>query len=139
MSYADHKYGIIERHWFGLLKKVGGNAATGFTQNETESTQVTRFYPKGPIRLLKFGAMVQKLNGKAEVFHVLLKNGTRIDRCVSSTNGAAYTINSVVLDDDIDPGSYLTITSSTSTCSTGTYAFFVDFRRIASSKWHPTS
>lgn len=137
MPYSDGKYGVIERHWFGLTKKAGGNSADGFTLNETEGTKVTRFYPKGPIVLQKFGVLTLATAGKSELYHVLWKNGsTRLDEVLSSTTSAPWTINSVALDDVIDAGSYLTITGSTSGCSTGSFAYFVDYRRsYDGSKW----
>jgi hypothetical protein len=140
MSYADHKYGVIERHWFGLTKKYGGDAASAFTvAAAAEATLMTRFYPRGPIRLLKFGGLCVATGGDGELMFVLNKESTRLGRIVGSTDSAPNIFSSVVLDDDIDAGTYLTITNSTNVCSTGSYAFFIDFRRISSSKWHPAS
>ena len=59
--YDSNKFGVIERHWFGLTKKAGGDAANGFTFGTTDATTgtfVERFYPKGPIEILKIGAQV---------------------------------------------------------------------------------
>lgn len=58
--YSDSKFRVVNRKWFGLTKKLGGETAAGFTIGSvaSKSTHVTRFYPKGPIEILKFGAMV---------------------------------------------------------------------------------
>jgi hypothetical protein len=58
-TYDDAKYGIIERKWFGLTKKLGGETAAGFTLGTTDATAVShlaRWYPKGPILLVKAGS-----------------------------------------------------------------------------------
>jgi len=60
-SYDDAKYGVINRKWFGLTKKHGGDAADGYTFATTDATvieHVARWYPKGPIDIVKFGAKV---------------------------------------------------------------------------------
>jgi hypothetical protein len=56
--YDDSKYGVIERTWFGLTRKLGGACASGFTLGSgTTEEVVTRFYPKGPIEVTKVGVM----------------------------------------------------------------------------------
>jgi hypothetical protein len=59
--YDESKYGVINRTWFGLTKKHGGNAADGYgfgTTDATTQTHLARYYPKGPIDIIKFGAKV---------------------------------------------------------------------------------
>jgi hypothetical protein len=61
MSYDDGKYGVINRKWFGLTKKHGGDVADGYTFGTTDATSqtaVARWYPKGDISIQKIGAMV---------------------------------------------------------------------------------
>lgn len=132
MPYDDQKFGLVERHWFSLPVKLGGQAAAGFTFNETEGVKMTRWYPRGPVTLQKFGALVLSTLGKGEQLFRLSKQGaagTLLDRLVCSTTAAQYTIASKALDDVIDAGSYLTIFGSTNVCSTGSVAFFIDYRR----------
>ena len=140
MPYTDGKYGVIERHWMGLTKKQGGSAAAPFTvAAAAEAALVARFYPRGPIQLLKFGAMCVATGGDGEHVFALTKEGTRIDEVVGSTDSAPYVISSVALTATVGPGSYLTITNSTNVCSTGSYAFFIDFRRLYNDKWDPAT
>lgn len=59
--YDDSKFGVITRKWFGLTKKHGGDAASGYTFGTTDATGIThlsRWYPRGPILIKKFGAKV---------------------------------------------------------------------------------
>jgi hypothetical protein len=132
MPYDDPKFGVIERRWLSLPVKVGGHSAAGITWNETEGTKVTRIYFKGPVKLQKFGALVLSTIGKGEQLFRLTKQGiagTLLDRLVCSTTATQYSIASKALDDEIDAGSYLTIFGSTNVCSTGSVAFFIDYRR----------
>lgn len=138
-DYAHDKYGIIERHWISLPIKQGGSAAGGVTFNETEGTKMARFYPKGPVVLQKFGALVTGTLGKGEQLFRLTKQGTAgtlLARLVCSTTSAQYSVSSIALDDTIDAGSYLTIFGSTNVCSTGTVAFFIDYRRTYDASKH---
>lgn len=61
--YDDGKFGVITRKWFGLTKKWGGETAAGFvtftaTHGVTTVTHVAKWYPRGPIRMIKAGAFV---------------------------------------------------------------------------------
>jgi hypothetical protein len=57
--YDDAKFGVIERTWFGLPRKYGGHCASGFTIGTgTTEAVVARWYPKGPIDIVKTGAFV---------------------------------------------------------------------------------
>jgi hypothetical protein len=138
--YDDSKFGVIERKWFGLTAKHGGETAAGFTFNETEATKLTRWYPRGPITIKKVGVKTLGTLGKGEEVLVLFKSGTtRIAAVTASTTSAPYTIASNVTPSsaNVAAGSYLNILASTNVCSTGTVAVFVDFvRRFSSSgKW----
>lgn len=141
MSYSDDQYGVIERHWFGLPKTWGGGAAAGFTFNETQAALIKRFYPKGPIKLLKLGVMTLGTLGKGEELIGLTVDGTATVKgtIVASTTSALGTIASKVLATTVSAGSYLTLLASTNVCSTGSVAVFIDFRRHYSTKWDPTS
>jgi len=144
MAYDDAKFGVIERKWFGLTVKNGGEtAAAHLIPAVAEAAKVTRWYPRGPIIVKKFGVMVQATGGDGEQTFVLKKGvaatGTRIAAVTSSTDGASYTIasNSSPASFNIAAGSYLSILASTNVCSTGSYAFFVDFvrRYDGTDKW----
>jgi hypothetical protein len=143
MAYSDNQYGVIERHWFGLSKANGGEAAAGFTFNETQAALIKRYYPKGPIKLLKIGVMTLATLGKGEQLIGLTVGGTATVKAtiVASTTSAAYTIASKTLATSLTAGSYLSLLASTNVCSTGWVAVFLDFRRLYSSadKWEPTS
>ena len=57
--YDDAKYGVISRKWFGLTKKFGGDCAAGYTLGSaTAITHLARWYPKGPINIIKCGLRV---------------------------------------------------------------------------------
>lgn len=57
--YDDAKYGVVSRKWFGLTKKLGGDCAAGYTiGSATAITQLARWYPKGPIDIIKCGLRV---------------------------------------------------------------------------------
>lgn len=141
--YSDARYGVIERHWFGLPKTWGGGAAAGITFNETQATIIKRFYPKGPIRLLKIGALTIGTLGKGEELFGLTVDGTATVKAtiVASTTSAVGTIASKTLATTVTAGSYLALLASTNVCSTGTVAVFIEFRRqfIQTGKWEPTS
>jgi hypothetical protein len=139
--YNDDKYDVIERKWFGLSKANGGDAAAGFTFNETQAALIKRYYPKGPIRLLKIGVMTLATLGKGEELIGLTVGGTATVKAtiVASTTSAPYTIASKTLATNLSAGSYLSLLASTNVCSTGTVAVFVEFRRFFDSKWDPSS
>lgn len=59
--YDDAKFGIIQRKWFGLTKKWGGDVAGGFTYGTAHGTSIShvaKFYPRGPIKITKAGSFV---------------------------------------------------------------------------------
>lgn len=141
-SYDDSKYGVIERHWFGLPKLAGGGAAAGITFNETQAAVVKRFYPRGPIKILKLGVQTLATLGKGEQLFGLCVGGTATVKgtIVASSASAPYTIASKTLATTLSAGSYLSLLASTNVCSTGTVAVFMDFRRLYDgAKWDPTS
>jgi len=155
-AYDDAKYGVIERRWFGLTKKCGGSAAGGYTFGTTDATtadHVTRFYPKGPIKLLKFGHLTLATiagggTGMDEVpARVLVNGSTETSADLAMVGAAQYDIASVVgfTAAQVDAGSYIGIrtgtpqtadgTDANTATTTGTVAFFIDFVRVYSSKW----
>lgn len=141
--YADSRYGVIQRQWFGLPKTWGGGAAAGITFNETQSNPIKRFYMQGPVRLLKIGVVTLGTLGKGEQLFGLTVDGTATVKAtiVASTTSAPGTIASKTLATNLPAGSYLALLASTNVCSTGTVAVFIDFRRSYDStgKHEPTS
>lgn len=137
MSYDDAKYGVIERWWSGLTVKMGGStAAAHLIPAAAEAAKVTRWYPpRGPIVVKKFGVMTVATGGDGEHTFILKKGvaatGTRIAAVTASTDDTPFTIasNASPASFNIAAGSYLSILASTNVCSTGSYAFFVDFVR----------
>ena len=141
-TYDDSKYGVIERVWFGLPKTWGGECAAGFTFNETQSRLMKRWYPPGPIRLLKLGVMTIGTLGKGEELIGLTVDGTSSVKgtIVASTTSAPGALASVSLGTNLTQASYLSLLASTNVCSTGTVAVFVDFRRrYSGTSWDPRS
>lgn len=56
--YDEGKYGVITRTWFGLTNKMGGQGAAALAPlsgSATTETIVTRWYPRGPIKVKKVG------------------------------------------------------------------------------------
>jgi len=127
MAYDDGKFGVIHRHWFGLTAKAGGSGDV-ITFNESESTPVTRFYPKGPIEILKLGVQTLATLGKGEEAFNLKGDGTTLASVIASTTSAPWAIASVAVNEVLDAGSYLTLIASTNACSTGSCAVFIDYK-----------
>jgi hypothetical protein len=136
MAYDDGRFGVVERQWFGLNQKHGGSGSA-ITFNETEANKVTRWYPRGPIHIEKFGVKTLTALGKGEELFTLQIDGTTaMKKITASTTSAAYTVASAAVNDDLAAGSYLTILASTNVCSTGSVALFIDFRRKYSGSRH---
>lgn len=134
--YDDAKFGIIERHWFGLPETCGGDCNTAFTL-VNDSTKVKRFYPRGPIYIKKFGVFHVATQGGTDSVITLARNSSTLATVVASTDSAPYTIASKTVNKSCDAGSYLTI-SNGGTVATGSVAFFIDYHRKfdqADNKW----
>ena len=58
--YADGKFGVINRKWFGRPLTKGGDAASGIAVagSGTTATKVKLYLPKGPIHMEKVGVQV---------------------------------------------------------------------------------
>lgn len=142
--YDDERYGVIERVWLGLPKTWGGGAAAGITFNETQSTPIKRFYPRGPVQVLKLGVQTLATLGKGEQLFNLTVDGTSsvFATIVASTTSAPGTIASKAVNASFSAGSYFALQASTNVCSTGTVAVFIDYRRLyktSGAKWDPSS
>lgn len=127
--YNDGIFQDIRRLWFGYKR---GTSAPGFGAaalcNEAEQLNyVERFYPKGPIKIVKFGVIAASTMGKGEEIVSLYRNASRLAVAVASTSSAEYVIDSVAVSKVCAAGSYLNIICSTNVCSTGSVACFVDY------------
>jgi hypothetical protein len=162
MNYSDERFGVIERKWFGLTKKAGGDAASGFTFGTTDATsinQVTRFYPKGPIRMQKFGYLtLGTVSGGGTGMDVvplrLRVDGSNESSTINIPTAAApWSIGSTTTftNEVVDAGSYIDIitgtpqtsdgTAANTATSSGTVAFFLDYTRAYDNqtKWDPVN
>lgn len=155
-TYDEALFGVVQRKYFGLTKKLGGDAATGFTFGTTDATtqtHMTRWYPKGPIRIIKFGAMwlATKASGSAEkILAKLIGRGASASRMATvdlcSTSGAIAPFVFASIDrsnrtdftiEKLNAGEYITIktatpstdkgTAANTATTTGTVAFFIDY------------
>jgi hypothetical protein len=136
-DYSDAKFGVIERKWFGLKTLWGGEGSdTGLVTASAETTFVKRWYPKGPIKLNKFGVFTGCTLGATEMVVRLKNTGTIISTVVCSTSSSAFVIASKSVTTTIDAGSYLSIVASSVSSSSGTFACFVDYRRTYDASKH---
>jgi hypothetical protein len=158
-AYDDAKYGVIERKFFGLTAKHGGDVAAGYTLGTTDATKavnIARWYPDGPIRLKKFGYYtLATIAGGATAMdyipaRVLVNGSVETSSDLQIEDGSApYAIGSVTgfTNAVVDAGSYIGIrtasavsdngTESITATITGTVAFFLDYTRefSTSGKW----
>ena len=155
--YDDGQYGVITRKWFGLTKKFGGDCAAGYTLGTTDATAIAhlaRWYPKGPIKIIKAGS-----------FTLATLNGSGVDRIdarvkvrgasaslAASWDAFASAPFSFASDEslsavNVKAGEYLSIrtgtpetdkgTAKNTATTTGTLAFFVDYVPLYdSAKWN---
>lgn len=155
--YDDSKFGVIRREWFLLSKKLGGYSTTARagasrgcfgTTDATSKTHVTRWYPRGPIKMLKAGSFVQATMTQASSDLVQARLYTRgasastgCSWYVKSTSTAvsAFTIASTTTFtvSQVKAGEYISIktgtpvtdkgTAANTATLTGTVAFFIDY------------
>lgn len=144
--YSDSKFGVITRKWFGLTKKLGGDCATGYTLGTTDAThvsQLARWYPRGPIKMVKFGAFVLATLVNASVERVPCRIYTR--GASASAGAVAYVAKTLFgfgstttfTNDRVRAGDYISIVTGTpqtdagtagnTATTTGTLAFFLDY------------
>lgn len=130
--YDDAKFGVVQRRWFGLTKKCGGETAAGFTMT-ADATMVTRWYPKGPCYITKLGVQHLATQGGTDTVIQLKRNSSALATVVASTDSAPWTIASKAVNKVIDAGSYLQFAVH-GTVATGTVAVFIDYHPL----FHPT-
>lgn len=155
--YSDVTYSTVERKWFGLSTDAGGDAAAGYTFGTTDATtntHVTRWYPGGPIKVIKFGGMVTSTtlkSGSADIVNCRLVGRGGSASAMATFNILGLSSEATVSDqfdlasdvsitaDVVKTGEYISINSATPTTDkateiitatmAGDVAFFVDYVR----------
>ena len=155
--YEDAKFGVVHRKWFGLTKKVGGDCAAGYTIGSgTTADHLARWYPMGPINVLKVGFMVlatlstPATNADVELapvrFYKSNSSGTARSTLIASDGlvprdtgrQALWSINSkeTISSPEVEAGRFISIRTGSPTTGdgtvdngtiTGTLAFFLDW------------
>ena len=124
--YDDAQYGVVERMYFqGVQDSILING---------DNTLMKRWYPKGPIQILKFGAQHRATQGGTQVTISFKRNGSTLATVIASTDAAPWRIASKSVNKACAAGSYLAITTA-GTVATGSVICFMDFYRKYSSKW----
>jgi hypothetical protein len=148
--YDDAKFGVINRKWFGLTKKHGGDVATGYSNTATNGatvvTHLARWYPRGPIKMLKVGhyTMATLTNDATDPDQWIGKVLTRgasasvvaTWNLVDASAPYAFGSKSTITVAQCKAGEYISIKTGTMQTDkgtaiggteTGTVAFFVDY------------
>ena len=160
--YDDSKFGVVQRKWFGLTKKHGGDCAAGYTfgvKSATSQTAVSKWYPRGPIMIKKIGARVlATVQGSGSTDRISCRVLTRgASASVAGTFSldldgstlAPYSMASLssMTIGQVKAGEYITIRSGTpktakgtaanTSTTSGTVAYFIDYtpRYDATGKW----
>ncbi len=162
-TYDDAKYGVITRKWFGLTTKLGGDRPVGtgvFTigSGATCVSKVARWYPRGPIRLVKAGVMVvatlqKRVASNTELRHRFFADGASASLGIlvthdpgTATQVAPYTISSsvTITRARVKAGAYMMIKTATpqsdensrrTSSVLGSLAYFVDYEPYFDEKW----
>ena len=154
-TYDDSKYGVVTRKWFGLTPKYGGETAAGYTLGTTDATaieHVAKWFPRGPIRMVKAGSFtLATLNGSGvDKIDCRVKVRGASASLAASFNCFASAAESFASDmamtaSQIKVGEYISIrtgtpetdngTAKNTSTTTGTLAFFVDFKPHFDPKW----
>lgn len=158
-GYDDARFGVIERKWFGLSKKHGGDVpnarvASGIgcfgTTDATSKTHIARWYPRGPISLVKAGSFVLATitNASNDLIpaRITVRGASASAGCswnVKSTSTAVaprtFASTTTFTARNVKAGEYLSIktgtprtdngTAANTATTTGTVAFFIDYVR----------
>ena len=155
MPYSDGKYKVITRKWFGLTKKHGGDCAAGYTLGTTDATAIghlARWYPKGPIDIVKAGSFtLTALNGSGvdKIDCRVKVRGASASLCASFNCFASaqysFASDSTMAVQRVKAGEYVSIRTGTpetdkgtvmnTSTTLGTLAFFVDYVPVYDTKW----
>ncbi len=164
--YDEAIFGVVTRQWFGLTQKYGGSGTIiTLSGSATTSDKITRWQPKGPIKILRFGCKVLgTLSSPATAdsdwlpFRLLKTNSSGTASVVMGTahlvaqasgRTALYEIASVsgssLASQEVEDGRFLKIRTASATTANGTsnigtilgsVAFFVDWVRQFSDNWN---
>ncbi len=162
-TYDDNKYGVITRKWFGLTTKHGGDRTLGvggYTIGSAATcvAKVARWYPRGPIKLVKAGIMVlatlqKRVASNTELRHRFFADGASASVGITVTHDpgtatqvAPYTISSsvTITRSKVKAGAYMMIKTATpqsdensrrTSSVLGTLAYFVDYKPAFDNKW----
>lgn len=155
MAYDDAKYGVVERMWLGLSKKWGGDrpnarVASGQgcfgTTDATTKTHFAKVYFRGPVNMIKAGAMGLATIVNASVdripMRVLTRGASASLGCLlylTKLAPAAIASSTTFTVRQVKPGEYITVktgtpqtdkaTAANTATTNGTVAFFIDYRR----------
>ena len=156
--YSDSKFGVISRQWFGLTTKWGGmvvNTANLYTFGTTDATvrsQLAKWYPRGPVKMVKAGTFNLATITNASVDRIPVRVKTRGASaslgCLfynAKGNQAVIASTTTFTVKQVKAGEYITITTGTpqtdkgtaanTATTTGTVAFFVDYVPTYDTKW----
>jgi len=149
--YSDSKFGVINRKWFGLTKKHGGDVAAGYTFGTTDATSIThlaRWYPRGPVKMLKAGsrhlATMTQASSDLVPARLLTRGASASVGCTWNVKSTSTAINPYVVAStttftvaQVKAGEYIAVktgtprtdngTAANTATLTGTVAFFVDY------------
>lgn len=151
--YDDSKFGVIQRQWFGLSKKWGGSVpnarvASGIgcfgTTDATVKTHIARWYPRGPVRMLKAGTFNIATITNASVdripVRVLTRGASGSLGCLfynAKGNQAVVASTTTFTVRQVKAGEYITVktgtpqtdkgTAANTATTLGTVAFFIDY------------
>lgn len=165
--YDSGSFGVVERTWFGLTQKYGGSGTIiAVSGSATSVTHITRWMPKGPIKILRFGCQVlgtlssPATGGAADwlPFKLYKTNSSGTATIVMGTahlvaqdsgRTGLYSIasksGSDLASQGVEDGRWLKITTATASTTAGvaaggtvigSMAFFVDWVRQFSSNWN---
>jgi len=158
MPYDGAKYGPAPRKWFGLTRKWGGDlpneggrGTSAYTMPATNGatavSHLAKWYPDGPIKILKCGARVLATLTNASSDKHLAKFLTRgasasvactvnLKSTSTAIAPAAVASKAVMTISQVKAGEYLAIRTATpltdkgtaiAATTTGSVAFFVDY------------
>ncbi len=162
--YDDSKYGVTHRRWIGGSYKMGlGGSAIALTTaigagttDATSGTFVERMYFKGPIKIMKFGAIcvATSTNASNDLVPCYLKTrgASASAACTiylksTSTAVSPWTIasSSSMTVAQCKAGEYLTVrfgtprtdkgTAANTATTTGSWVLWVDYVPTFSTKW----
>ncbi len=162
--YDDSKFNVITRKWFGLSTKHGGDyaadALTAFEvgSNATCVAKVARWYPRGPIEILKAGVMVvatlqKRVASNWELRHRFFADGASASVGITVTHdpGTATQVAPFVISSSVTitrkrvkAGAYIRVKTATPQTDSntrltssvlGTLAYFIDYRPLFDPKW----